>query len=383
LRLAHVTLRFDAPGGVETTVRKVTAGLKAAGEDVQVFASDLFDESGWVRRADYPPVVEGVPVHRFPVYKRLIPGLTLPLMTGLVRALDAAHPQVIHAHSHRYGHVMEAAAVARARDVPLVVSTHYHPADRGEPRLKKGLLRVQDFGFGATAYRVAGALVVETALEARLVSEFAPGNRVRIIPPGVDLEGWRREPPVVRPRALPARYLLYAGRVAPNKGLEHLIGALSLLPAPERIPLVILGRDWGEQTALESLARSLGVVDSVVWLGHVADEPEFRAIYRGAAIFILPSEWEAFGLVLLEAMAAEVPIIASSVGGVPEVLEGGQDGMLVPYGDPAAIAEAIRTLIADPSRARSLVRAGTKRVEGLTWDSAVQRHLSLYRELAG
>jgi glycosyltransferase involved in cell wall biosynthesis len=382
LKIAHVTLRFDAPGGVETNVLEVTRGLKAKGDEVEVFASDLYDESRWERRTDFAPVKDGVAVHRFPVYKRLVPGLTMPMMTGLIRALDEAHPDVIHAHSHRYGHVLEAAAVAQARGIPFVVSTHYHPADRREPPWKRGMLRVQDVGFGATAYRVADALVVETQLEADLVGEFAPSDRIRIIPPGIALEDWELEGTAPSGKGLPPRYLLYTGRVAPNKGLATLIEALSLLPPAQRLPLVVMGPDWGERTRLEALATARGVAENVIWLGLVESSAEFRAVYRGATIFVLPSEWEAFGLVLLGAMAAGVPIIATSVGGVPEVLENGRSGLLVRFGDANALAEAIRTLANDPVKRASLVDAGRRRVRDFTWTKAVDRHRALYRELA-
>ncbi len=184
MKIVHVTLRFDAPGGVETTVLETTRRLRDLGEEVEVYASDLYDEARWERRTDFRPEVDGVPVRRFPVRKRLMPRFTLPLMVGLIDALADSGADVIHAHSHRYGHVLQAALVARRCRIPLVVSTHYHPADRRETPFNRGLLRVEDVGFGATAYRVARALVAESELEARLVREFAPSGKLRVIPPG-------------------------------------------------------------------------------------------------------------------------------------------------------------------------------------------------------
>lgn len=383
MRVAHVTLRFDAPGGVETNVREVTTRLRRAGVDVTVHASDLYDEAGWVRRPGRGPSVDGVPVQWYPVYRRLVPGLTMPLMTGLIRGLDRERPAIVHAHSHRYGHVLESAAVCEARGIPLVVSTHYHPADRREPWLKRGLLRCQDVGFGATAYRVASALVVETELEARLVREFAPPDRIHVIPPGIDLDAWRADPTgEVPPPGLPARYLLYAGRVASNKRLDQLIAALALLPSSERIPLVVMGRDWGERAHLDALIRDRGLSEWVRFLDHVESPAAYRAVFRRATLFVLPSEWEAFGLVLLEAMAAEVGIVAASVGGVPEVLEEGRCGRLVPFGDPETMARAIQSLWQSPTDRARLVAEGRRRVEGLTWDRSAAAHLALYRELA-
>lgn len=382
MKVAHVALRFDAPGGVETNVREVATRLRRDGVDVAVHASDLFDEAAWVRRTETPASVDGVPVRWYPVYRRLIPGLTMPLMAGLIRGLDRERPDVVHAHSHRYGHVLESAAVCEARGIPLVISTHYHPADRGEPWIKRGLLRCQDVGFGATAYRIATRLVVETELEARLVREFAPRDRIRVIPPGIDLDAWSAAdgPP---PVGLPARFLLYAGRVAANKRLDQIVEALAMIPAPERLPLVIMGRDWGERARLEGLARARGVGGQVQFLDHVDRPADYRAVFRRATLFVLPSEWEAFGLVLLEAMVAGVPIVASEVGGVPEVLEAGRCGRLVPFGDPGRLARAVQGLLADPAERERLVREGRRRVQQLSWDRAAQAHAALYRELAG
>ena len=381
MRIVHVTLRFDAPGGVETTVREVARRQRAEGHDVEVFASDLVDEAGWVRGRGFRPSVDGVPVRRFPVRKQLLPGVTMPTMVGLVDALAEDGADVVHAHSHRYGHVLEAAAVASRTGVPLVVSTHYHPPDPGEPRWKKGFLRLEDAGFGASAYRVARALVVESQREAELVGEIAPRRKVRVVAPGVELSEWAdatgdraAAPP------LPERYLLFAGRIASNKGLPTLFEALARLPADGRLPLVLLGPPWGENAALEQRARQLGISDRLLWLGAVEDRRGYRAIMRGASALVLPSAWEAFGLVLLDAMAARTPIVASAVGAVPELLEGGRDGRLVPYGDAGALAAALRGIGEDRDGTAARVERAGERVAGFTWAASVERLRSVYRE---
>lgn len=381
MRVVQVSLRFDAPGGVETSVREVSRRLREAGEDVRVFASDLYDEGRWEVRSNFAPTVDGIPVERFRVRKKLVPGLTLPGMVGLVDALAESGADVIHAHSHRYGHVLEAAAVAEELRIPLVVSTHYHPADRGEPPRKRALLRLQDVGFGATAYRIARALIVETEYEAQLVREFAPAEKIRTIPPGIDLAAWRapeRDPP--RPANLPAEYLLFTGRIAPNKGLPTLLDALARIPAAERRPIVLMGRDWGEQAGLEARARRLGIAGHVRFLGHVANLGEYRSVVRGAAAFVLPSEYEAYGLVLLEAMVAGTPIVATAVGGVPEVLGRGRLGRLVPYGEPDALAAALRQVTAEPETTRRAVAAARERVRELDWTVTAERMRAVYRD---
>jgi glycosyltransferase involved in cell wall biosynthesis len=383
VKIVHVTLRFDAPGGVETTVREVTRRLKARGEDVQVFASDLFDEAGWVRRSDYRPEVDGVPVRRFGLVKRPAPHLTLPMMVGLIDALAESGADVIHAHSHRYGHVLQAAAVARRLRTPIVISTHYHPADRRESAWKRGLLRLEDFTFGLTAYRTASALVAESQVEARRVGEFAPRDRIHVIPPGIDSAEWSSAgEATVDGIDLPERFLLFSGRIASNKGLGLLLEGLARIPPTERLPLVVMGPDWGEQPALESRARALGIAGSIRWVGPAPDRRTYRGVLRRASALVLPSEWEAFGLVLVDAMAAGVPVVATAVGAVPEVLEQGRAGRLVPFGEPEALAAALRAVVGAPEETARLRAEGLRRAAGLDWSVSVEGLLALYRSVA-
>ncbi len=380
MKVVHVTLRFDAPGGVETNVREVTRRLVRTGVDAQVFASDLYDEARWERRTGYPPIVDGVPVRRFPVRKRLLPGLTLPMMPGLIDGLSASGADLFHAHSHRYGHVLQTSAVAKKREIPLIVSTHYHPADLRESDWKRGLLRLQDVGFGMTAYRTARALVVETQVEARLIREFAPGDRVHVIPPGVDLEPWK-ETEVGDVPELPPRYFLFAGRIAPNKGLPFLLDAFARLSPSDRIPLYLMGRDWGMRAQLESQSAQLRISSDVRFLEVPADPRMYRAIYRRATAFVLPSEWEAFGLVALDAMAAHTPVIATARGGLPEVLREGRAGRLVPYGNVNELASALTEASRGSPQVKERVSLASSVVQEYSWDRCVESHRTLYETL--
>jgi glycogen(starch) synthase len=385
VKIALVTLRFNAPGGVESTVRELALGLRAAGEEVTVYASELYDEGRWEKHREFPPEVAGIPVRWFPVFKKLLPGVTLPLWVGLIDALREDAPDVIHAHSHRYGHVLEAAAAAHGCRIPLIVSPHYHPADLREPPRKRMLLRGQDVLFGVSAYRVANQILVETENEASQLREFAPARKLRVVPPGLNVAEWEgsfqdKGPP---PNGVPARYLLFAGRIAPNKGLEFLIDALARLPASDRIPVVIVGRDWGEQAKLVARAKEVGVDSLLTWVGHVEDRAAYRGYFRHAAGFVLPSEYEAFGLVLLEAMAAGIPIAATSVGGVPEVLEHGKDGILLPYGNAAALAVAISKLLSPSGTTEGALEHNRERARAFSATRMVERHREAYREAAG
>ena len=180
---------------------------------------------------------------------------------------------------------------------------------------------------------------------------------------------------------LPPEYFLFVGRIAPNKGLLPLVDALAALDAATIRPLLLMGRDWGERKAVEERARARGVGDQVRFLDHVADPAVYRGVVRGARALVLPSEWEAFGLVLLEAMAAGTPVVATAVGGVPDVLDEGRAGRLVPFGDPGALANALRSVVHDPDSTRERLRVASERVRSFDWSETVALHRALYRDV--
>jgi len=137
------------------------------------------------------------------------------------------------------------------------------------------------------------------------------------------------------------------------------------------------------RASMEARARALGVSDRLHLLGHVDDDSLLSAAYREARLTVLPSEYEAFGLVLLESLAAGTPVVASRVGGIPEFVEEGKAGLLVPPKSPGALAEAIGRLWPDRDLARQMGAYGRDHVvPRYTWDSLVERLDAIYREVS-
>jgi glycosyltransferase involved in cell wall biosynthesis len=169
------------------------------------------------------------------------------------------------------------------------------------------------------------------------------------------------------------------GRLAPQKGQRHLIGAMPMLLArvPSAHALIAGGGDLEDY--LRDLADEVGVAERVHVLGPRRDVP---ALMHAIDAFVMPSIWEGFGLVLLEAMAAARPIVASRVATIPEVVVDGETGLLVPPGDAAALAEALARLAASSDLRRELGERGRERlsrefsVEKMVGDTEL-----LYREL--
>jgi glycosyltransferase involved in cell wall biosynthesis len=135
---------------------------------------------------------------------------------------------------------------------------------------------------------------------------------------------------------------------------------------------------------MESRAKALGVSDRIRMVGHVDDDALLASAYREARLTVLPSEYEAFGLVLLESLAAGTPVVASRVGGIPEFVEDGRAGLLVPPKSPTALAEAIGRLWSDRDLAHRLGEYGRDQVvPRYGWERVADRLDVLYREVAG
>ncbi|OLB15188.1 MAG: hypothetical protein AUH07_03240 [Gemmatimonadetes bacterium 13_2_20CM_70_9] len=164
-----------------------------------------------------------------------------------------------------------------------------------------------------------------------------------------------------------------------QKGLDYLVKALAQLPPQRRVRLVVVGEDWGGVADLRSLARTLGIEDRILFKGLLARDEVLRA-YASADVFVLPSLFEPFGIVLLEAMAAGLPVVASRVGGIVDVVEDGKTGLLVPPRNPQAIADAIERLLSNPTLRQRMGAEARMRAPAYSWEELVPRILEVYRE---
>ncbi len=180
--------------------------------------------------------------------------------------------------------------------------------------------------------------------------------------------------------------ILFVGRLVERKGVPVLVDAVAELRGETPARLVIVG-DGPERAAIERRAAERGIADAVEVRGQVSDEALLGA-YAGADVFVLPAivdsrgDTEGLGVVLLEAMNFGLPVVGSAVGGILDIVVPGESGMLVPPGDSAALADALRRLLGDPALARRLGDAGRERVRThFSWARIVSRWIQLYRSL--
>jgi glycosyltransferase involved in cell wall biosynthesis len=382
-------MRFPpGPGGVERHVAEVASLLGTRGHRVDVYTSDLYREFPWQRLGAEVPREETRPfggVHRLKVYS--LPGpLHYPFFRGLESALSRDRPQVVHVHTYGTHQVAVARRFGRRTGTPFVLTAHFHPIWSIEGGWVRHRLRgFYDRRLAAAVVRAAARVVVQTREEERLLRLLGLDlPAVEVIPPGYAPIRTLSPPGAFRAQyGIAGPYVLFVGRLASNKGLLPLTRAFAnLARAHPDATLVLAGEDGGMRPAVEAEASRLALGPRLRILGHVGSDSLLANAYRDARLTVLPSEYEAFGLVLLESLAQGTPVVASRVGGIPEFVPDGNAGLLVPPNDAVALGEAMERLWTDESLARRLGAYGRDVVvPQYTWERLVDRLEGLYREV--
>ena len=319
---------------------------------------------------------------------------TLGVDLEMVR--DTGDVDLLHSHTwyaNLAGHVG-----GLLHGVPHVITAHsLEPLRPWKEEQLGGGYRVSSW-VEATAYAHAQAIIAVSEGMRRDVLAAYPRvdpARVHVVHNGIDTTVYRPDPaidalerhgvPVDRP------YVVFVGRITRQKGIAHLIEAARAFDPGTVLVLCASSPDtpqMGQETAeaIDRL-RALRGADSVVWIQEQASLDDVRQLLTHATAFVCPSVYEPLGIVNLEAMACQTAVVASAVGGIPEVVADGVTGLLVPYddGDPGAfeagIASAVNELVADPERAARMGHAGRARaIADFGWGAIAERTLGVYRE---
>jgi starch synthase len=243
-----------------------------------------------------------------------------------------------------------------------------------------------------TSLAAASAVVaVSDGMRSDVLSVYPeiPQERVRVIRNGIDTLQYApdQDTAVLRKHGIdPGRpYVIFVGRITRQKGVPVLLRAAAALDPEAQLVLCAGAADTAELGAeVDGLVAGLRSTRSgVTWIPEMLPKEEVIQLLTHALAFACPSVYEPLGIVNLEAMACSTAVVASRVGGIPEVVADGETGLLVPPEDPAALATALNTLLRDPGRAAAMGRAGRERaVDEFSWDAVAVQTAALYAELA-
>lgn len=303
------------------------------------------------------------------------------LSIGLAMARDPVAADVVHTHTWYVG--FGGMLVQAIHDVPFVVTLHSMEPLRPWKADQLGTgYAVSSWAERLAVERAERVIAVSAQMRADILTHFrVDPERVVVIHNGVDAEAFRRTD---RREALARHgvrepYVLFVGRISEQKGIFPLLEAARALP--EDVSLVLCASSPDTPELLARLEAAVTGRPRVRWINAMLPVAEVVELYSHAALFVCPSIYEPFGLINLEAMACGTPVVATRVGGIPEVVVDGETGWLVPPGDPAALAEALRGALGDPVRARRMGEAGRRRVEAhFSWDRIADRTLAVYRD---
>ena len=371
-----------APGGAETVVRAYSEGLLSKGHNVEVITTDLYTETPFVKK-DMPNEVSGVPVSRHSAYS--ISGEAhYVLAPGMVTSFLKKKADIIHTHSYGYFQNHAAWIKERFQSTPWVITPHFHPSWSMWGGAKRRTLRdFYDSRIGKSTMESADLITcVSNHEKEMLVKEIGINDdNIKIIFNGINWSDWEQLPDKEKFRKkypeISDKFVIFAGRLATNKGIPDLIEAISL-EGSKRFDLVVMGADMGLGKELDQLALSKNI--KMHRLGHVDDEI-YRSALSAAEVLVLPSEYEAFGIVLLEAAAAGTPVVATRVGGIPEAMSEGKNGLLVEYKNSESLSKSIFSILDDDSLSSEMGSFGREFSRDFSWSKIVDNLEKEYQKL--
>lgn len=371
--------------GVATSIANFAQELGRRGHEVMIVCPALP-----ARKRVQEWSSEGVQVVRLPSFPALLyPGITLSPLVGLPKCLAALrgfHPDVIHLQT-TLAISIDAVAAKQFFDCPLVGTNHIFLTSTEWECLafltkKKVILRHLAkiaFGYSLAFYNACDLCLAPSRRLIEALKEEKITTTMMYLPNGVPRpqhpEGAAQARLAIRQRyGLPEKVVLHVGRLSPEKRIDHLLRAVAFLP--DDAALLIVG-DGPDRKRLEQLAKALNIDRRVFFIGFIPNaELLTSGIYAAADAFATASTMESQGMVLVEAMAHGLPIVAVNVGAIPEVV--GAAGSIVDEHDVSAFAEALGTILATPRLAATMREAALQQYEQFSIEHLTDELLGMY-----
>ncbi len=361
VRVDWLVTEMNVLGGAEVFIRNAAPRLRKLGWDLQLIT---LSEGGILvdqLRAESVPVIElGVNKTNF-----------FYMIPKLLSLWKKEKPQILHTHLYHAGLI--------GRILGKMAGIHPIFVHQAGPELFRNNIRIlldKHTSSLVTQY-VVTSTYVNQILQTR---EQIHPNKIIIIPNGIVTREY--ELSRTRPKGWPdvgqGPVLGTVGRLAPEKGHLLLIEALSILRQNGVVFYALMIGDGILKDELIQKTKIQHLEDCISWVGSQNNVPDWLPFFD---LFVLPSQWEGISLALLEAMAAGLPVIATSVGGTPEVIKNGETGLLVPPSNPHALAAAIQKMIENPSLSREMGQAGKRHCQqNYDIDRIVKEIDSIYRQ---
>lgn len=380
-------------GGLNVYVQELARGLVERGHVVDVFTRRADpDAPEIVSMAEDETAARLVHIEAgpaAPLSKEELPSHVEAFVRGVAAFADRDGAGYDLLHSHYWLSGVAAERLKLGWGIPHIAMFHTLGEVKNRARIteREPEPRIQsERAIAQNADRVVVATSDEHDQLVRLYG--ADPTRVAVVPCGVNLDVFRPIEMQQARRQLDLsdddRILLFVGRIEPLKGVDILLGAAAQLEADSDCFVLVVGGDAstkaGEVPRLRDLASKLGIAERVSFLGAV-DHDRLPLFYSAADICVVPSFYESFGLVALEAMACGTPVVASRVGGLAGTVRDGETGYLVPWRCPEPFAERLELLLGNEELRRTFGQSAREYVEQFRWDNVANAMLEIYGEL--
>lgn len=387
MKIIQVVHRYyPAVGGTENQVKSISEELVRRGHKVSVITTsslsvlDIPSLFHPFRRkkvnVQKSEEIEGVDVHRYDALFRFYGFLAISPM----RKLLTIKADIIHAYGFYITTSLVAMMAAKHRSIPFLLTANDATVSLYGSTAKRACSNIYNHIIGKLLILNSARVIAVSRTNAEdLVKLGVTEQKITVVPNGIKMERFLDGTSVSIEQNGPI--VLYVGRISEDKGIQCLIRAApSVLKDFPHTRFLIVGEDYGCLGKFRALVNNLGMEKSVIFTGRLTDK-RLVSVYRSADVFVLPSELEAFGIVVIEAMASGVPVIVSNCGGMKDIVKDGTNGFLFDVGDARQLAEIIKVLLSNEELRIRLAKNGKKTVrERYTIDKVVDTLEKLYEK---
>ena len=368
-------------GGAEWYVYNMSRELTKMGHEVHVFTADTYNGT----KAKPDELVDGIRVHRLPL--KLDMSYRLKVWNGLEESLADGAFDVIHTYDYAQPHSKVAVRAGKRAHVPTVLTVFDVHSMIPRPWYKQIPMRLMEKRLGRDALIGADRILVRApTLVPPLIELGAKEERIMITPSGIrdeSLGAYDGSQFLNRRHIKGSPVVLYLGRLNPLKGPQHLLAAAPkiLQECPDTSFVFIGPEQSGFGASLRAQAAAMGLSERVHLLGPIYDFEEKMRAYASCDVFVLPTAFEGTSQAIFEAMSQGKPVVATNVGGIPSQITDGQEGFLVGYADPEALASKVVEVLKTPGLAGEMGRRGRQRVEAHRYSALASQLVTIYEQL--
>ena len=374
MKICHINMfYYPTYGGVEQVMYELAKRQVKEGHEVHVFCCD---SNKYKRLKAKEEIIDGVHVHRLPYWFRL--SLSTFIWPSLLWILPKYKFDIIHTHVSGHAYILFDGIIAKLKKTRHIHTTHCPWTDAFRPFILKPFLFLNNVFFNRLAYKLTDKIIAITPWEIPIIKKYASEEKITIIPNGVDEILFKRikNNKFKKENNIKGKIVLFFGRFNPTKGPDKLVEAFKgILKERKDITLVMIGPDEGIKEKVKEMSKAY---HKIIIKDPIRDKKKVAEMYQAADVYVLPSYREGLPLTLFEAMASELPIIASPVNGVPFEMKEPDNGYFVSYGDIKGLKYNILEILDNKEISKKMSLNNKEKAKDYTWNNISKKYMNVY-----